>query len=71
MVPMIDTLIPGMATAVLAVGPAFLGVIIALLAGVAWLGAGAAEELRRSAAREWDARTPDPAGRHIDDRLAA
>jgi len=70
MTPMIDAMmIPGAAATVLAVGPAFLGVAVALVAGAAWLASGAAEEIRRTAAREWDMRHDEtqPPG----DRLAA
>ena len=70
MTPMLDAMmIPGVATTVLAVGPALLGVAVALLVGVAWLASGAAEELRRTAAREWDARHDET--QPPDDRLAA
>lgn len=69
MVPMIDTLlIPGTATTLLSVGPALVGVGLALIAGVTWIARGTAEELRRTAARDWEqARTVDTP----TDRLAA
>jgi len=40
----------------LPLGPIFLGFGVALVAGVVLLARGASEELRRVAAREWDAR---------------
>lgn len=56
MVPMIDTtMVPGLTTMVIAVGPAMLGVGLAMVAGVAWIARGMAEELRRQAARDYDA----------------
>lgn len=70
MVPMVDTMmVPGFATSVIAVGPVLVGVVIALVAGIAWLARGTAEELRRQGAREWEARTLR-VGPHVD-RLAA
>ena len=71
MTPMIDTMmIPGFATAVMAISPALVGVAAALVAGVAWMASGTAEELRRMAARDWEARSirTDSTSR---DRLAA
>ena len=58
MAPMIDTMmVPGLAsTMFIAVGPAMVGVGMALIAGVAWIARGTAEELRRQAARDYDAR---------------
>ncbi len=57
MVPMIDTMLaPGAADAVLSVGPAFLGVMVAVIAGAGWMARQTAEELRRTAAREWELR---------------
>ena len=57
MVPMIDTMtVPGLTTMVVTMGPAMLGVGMALIAGVAWIARGTAEELRRQAARDYDAR---------------
>ena len=65
MIPMIDTMVvPGLGTAVMALSPALLGVGIALVAGVAWMVRGTSEELRRLAARDFEARpvrlTPKP-----------
>lgn len=69
MVPMIDSLlIPGAATTVLSVGPALIGVGLALVAGVVWIARGTAEEIRRTAAREWERTRPIPSH---PDRLAA
>ena len=57
MIPMIDMMTaPGTAATVIAVGPALLGIGLALVAGVAWLAHETSEELRRIAAREWDVR---------------
>ena len=57
MVPMTDGILaPGLATAVVAIGPAVIGIAAALVVGVVFLARGAAEELRRSAAREWESR---------------
>lgn len=70
MVPMVDTLIPGMTVMVLAIGPATIGVFAALLAGLAWLVSGTAEELRRTAARDREPRLERPATLGSD-RLAA
>ena len=71
MVPMIDTLMaPGTMDAMLTVGPAFVGLMIAMIGGVAWIARQTGEELRRTAARDWElrvARTP----RGGDRRLAA
>src|SRR5258706_13502997 len=56
MIPMIDTmLVPGV-TAILNVSPLFLGLGVTLVAGAVLLARGVSEELRRVAAREWDAR---------------
>jgi hypothetical protein len=53
MVPMIDTMLaPGTMDAVMSIGPAFVGVLIALVAGVAWLARETAEELGRTTARD-------------------
>ena len=58
MVPMIDTMtVPGLGTAVMVVSPALVGIGIALVAGLAWMVRGTAEELRRIAARDFEART--------------
>jgi hypothetical protein len=55
MIPMIDSMVVSdVSTALMTVGPAFAGVMIALVAGVAWLARGTAEELRRVAARDWE-----------------
>ena len=55
MIPMIDTMVfSNVTTALVTVGPAFAGVMIAVIAGVAWLARGTAEELRRVAARDWE-----------------
>jgi hypothetical protein len=57
MIPMIDMMLaPGMAATVISVGPALLGIGLALVAGVAWLAHETSEDLRRIAAREWDLR---------------
>jgi hypothetical protein len=71
MIPMIDPLAPGMALTVLMVGPGLIGVAIALVAGVVWAGRATAEEMRRMAAREWDARTAPVVTTNPDRRLAA
>jgi hypothetical protein len=61
MTPMIDSMmIPGIATALLSIGPAFVGIGIALVAGLAWMVRGTSEELRRMAVRELEARAPRP-----------
>jgi len=58
MVPMIDTMMaPGTIDAIVTVGPAFLGVLVAVVGGAAWIARGTAEELRRTAARDWEPRT--------------
>ena len=47
MVPMIDTMwMPGIATAVIAVGPGLVGVGLALVAGLVWMVRGTAEEIQ-------------------------
>ena len=57
MAPIPDaTTIPGLMTSLLAVSPTAVAVFVALVAAAAWLARGAAEELRKSAAREWEAR---------------
>jgi hypothetical protein len=57
MVPMIDSLmIPGTIDAIVTVGPATLGVMAVLAATVAWVARRTSEELRRTAAREWERR---------------
>ena len=57
MIPMIDAMmVPGTTDAILTIGPAFVGVTVALIAGVAWIARQTAEELRRTAAREWEHR---------------
>jgi hypothetical protein len=58
MIPMIDavTMAPGAMEAVLSVGPAFLGIMAATIVGAAWLAQRTTEELRRTAARDWDER---------------
>jgi len=71
MIPMIDTMLmaPG-ATTVLTVGPAFLGVALAMVCGLIWVARKTAEELRRTAARDWERRIlSTPIVSH--DRLAA
>jgi hypothetical protein len=57
MIPFIDTVLmaPG-ATALVTIGPATLGVAAALIVGVAWMARETAEELRRTAARDWERR---------------
>jgi hypothetical protein len=71
MVPMIDTaMVPGLATMVISVGPAMVGVGLALIAGVAWIARGTAEELRRQAARDYDARAIRLAANRVE-RIAA
>jgi hypothetical protein len=70
MMPMIDTMVfSGVTTALIAVGPAFAGVMIALIAGAAWLARGTAEELRRIAARDWERGIPTTSSTR--ERLAA
>jgi hypothetical protein len=59
MMPMIDTMVfSDVTTALMTVGPAFAGVMIAMIAGAAWLARGTAEELRRIAARDWERGIP-------------
>lgn len=59
MTPMIDSMmIPGLTTAMLSVGPAFTGIAIALVAGLAWMVRGTSEELRRMAVRDFETRGP-------------
>jgi hypothetical protein len=71
MIPMIDMMLaPGMAATVISVGPALLGVGLAMVGGVAWLAHATSEELRRIAAREWDVRKV-AATTHTARRLAA
>jgi hypothetical protein len=71
MIPMIDTMLatPG-AAALFTMGPAFVGLVVALVAGLAWMARQTAEELRRAAARDWERRaaTPPPLS---PNRLAA
>jgi hypothetical protein len=55
MIPIIDTMVfSDVTTALVTVGPAFAGVMIAVIGGAAWLARGTAEELRRIAARDWE-----------------
>ena len=55
MIPMIDTMVfSDVTTALVTAGPAFAGVMIAVIGGVGWLARGTAEELRRVAARDWE-----------------
>jgi len=62
MIPMVDTMVfSGVMTALMTVGPAFAGVMIAVIAGAAWLARGTAEELRRVAARDWERGIPTAA----------
>jgi hypothetical protein len=62
MIPMIDTMVFADATtALITVGPAFAGVMIALVAGLALLARGTTEELRRIAARDWERGIPTTA----------
>ena len=69
MIPMIDALmvVPGSMDAMLSVGPAFVGVLAAVVFGAAWVARGTAEELRRIAVRDWEGGTrivaPTPDGR--------
>ena len=68
---MIDLMMaPGTATAVMTIGPAFVGVVAALVAGVAWIVSQTGEELRRVAARDWEARSVGT-GCETPERLAA
>jgi hypothetical protein len=71
MLPIPDTMLanPG-ATVLVTMGPAFLGVAVALIAGVAWMARETADELRRIAARDGERRaiTTTPRG---PSRLAA
>src|SRR5262245_55076134 len=72
MVPMIDAMmVPGATDAILTVGPAFVGVLVAMIAGAAWVARQTAEELRRTAAREWEARMSLTTGPTHTGRLAA
>jgi hypothetical protein len=58
MIPMIDAMMaPGTATAMIAVGPAVIGVGLALVAGLGWMLRGTAEELDRQVARDRETRT--------------
>jgi hypothetical protein len=57
MVPMIDTMLMVPATTtVFTVGPALLGVALAMVFGLVWVARETAEELRRTAARDWERR---------------
>jgi hypothetical protein len=70
MIPMIDTMVfANVTTALVTAGPAFAGVMIAVIAGAAWLARGTAEELRRIAARDWERGISTTASSR--DRLAA
>ena len=70
MIPMIDTMVfADVTTALMTVGPAFAGVMIAVIAGAAMLARGTAEELRRVAARDWERGIPTTATTR--ERLAA
>ena len=70
MIPMIDTMVfADVTTALVTVGPAFAGVMIAVIGGMAWLARGTAEELRRIAARDWERGIPATASPR--ERLAA
>ena len=56
-IPMTDAILaPGLATTVVTIGPAVIGIAVALVVGVVFLARGASEELRRTAARDWEAR---------------
>ena len=71
MIPMIDTMVvPGLGTAMMVVSPALVGLGIALVAGLAWMVRGTAEELRRVAARDFEARAIRLAAAGAD-RIAA
>jgi hypothetical protein len=72
MVPMIDSLMtaPGTIDAIVSVGPAFVGVLAAVVLGAAWLARQTAEELRRVAARDWERRLT-VVRRDRDGRVAA
>ena len=55
MVPMIDSFVsPGTIDAIVTIGPALLGAIVVLAATVVWIARQTSEELRRTAAREWE-----------------
>jgi len=70
MIPMIGTMVFADATtALMTVGPAFAGAMIAVVAGAAWLARGTAEELRRIAARDWERGIPTTTATR--ERLAA
>jgi hypothetical protein len=57
MVPLPDAAtIPGIVSVLVDASPAGLAVLVAAVAGAVWLARGAAEELRRAAARDWEAR---------------
>ncbi len=72
MVPMIDSMmVPGTMNAIMTVGPAFVGTLVATIAGLTWLARGTAEELRRTAARDWEARLSVATGAAQPGRLAA
>jgi len=71
MIPMIDAMTaPGTATAMIAVGPALIGVGLALVAGLGWMLRGTVEELHRQVARDLEMRTVRVAA-NAQSRIAA
>jgi len=72
MIPMIDAMmVPGTMAAFVTVGPAFVGVTVALIAGAAWVARQTTEELSRTAARDWELRMGIAANATSPRRLAA
>jgi hypothetical protein len=70
MVPMVDTMVaPGTMGAIMIVGPGFVGVMVALIGGVAWIARQVAEERRRNAGRDRERTISTPPA--DDGRLAA
>jgi len=71
MVPMVDTMVaPGTMGAILTVGPGFVGMMVALIGGVALIGRKVAQDLRRTAGSDPE-REAIAAPRADDGRLAA
>ena len=70
MVPMVDTMVaPVTMGAIMIVGPGFVGVMVALISGVAWIARQVAEEPRRNAGRDRERTISTPPA--DDGRLAA
>ena len=71
MIPTIDAIMaPGTATAMIAVGPALIGVGLALVAGLGWMLRGTVAELHRQLARDLETRTVRVAA-GVPSRIAA